>query len=649
MGMSKVIVAGKEFDCDAKVVNWKESGWDSTAERCVIQTKECAGGITAYSDKAKNRRPNRYSFRPGLGKTLYPDLKAAQALVRMFTVHHDGCPNAKTCFQVLHDERGLSCHFIIDNDGTIYQCLDLALMGFQAGGFNAHSIGVELCNRGDAKKYPGYYDGKASRGPKRTTDTVKVHGHTYLAYNYTEVQFRAFQELARCLRYALPNMPIDYPKDPKNPGQQAWGEIPNPQAFSGYMGHYHQTLRKWDPGPFDFKKFCDGVRGEACFPVTTQKLEPGRCQAIPTDTDELKKQTDQLYALNEAAQGGFFPVGPWGQKRLWHGGVHLAKNKGEPVSSPFPGLIVAARMGPPGPLGSTNFALVRHDMSVGPESIRFYALYYHLDDERGDGAPEWMTESKTWNASAGGQVQLLEEPVQAGARIGRVGVAGPSHASGAQLHLQIFAREPFVEDVQRIGIPANIWTVLDGTLGGRFCELTEIIEVIDKNKDGTVEDKEVLDAFRGTSRDVFHNFAVLFQSEWYGTSESWVAALKTSRDFSSVKDAELSRYVDDQIKPNLWWDKPLAKHARLPTDGIVWHFHPVAFIKFINEKLLEAAADSDGIGKYDISDASITPDTVTDDREDEDGSSFASEKELKGIDVVVNEIPLEELVQGFQE
>ena len=65
---------------------------------------------------------------------------------------------------MLHDERGLSCHFIIDNDGTIYQGLDLALMGFQAGGFNAHSIGVELCNRGDAKKYAGYYEtGRASR------------------------------------------------------------------------------------------------------------------------------------------------------------------------------------------------------------------------------------------------------------------------------------------------------------------------------------------------------------------------------------------------------------------------------------------------------------------------------------------------------
>jgi hypothetical protein len=279
--------------------------------------------------------------------------------------------------------------------------------------------------------------------------------------------------------------------------------------------------------------------------------------------------------------------------------------------------------------------------------VRFYALYYHLEDERSGKPPQWLAECKTFNAGASGDVLLLEEPVQAGARSGRIGGGGPSNASGPQLHLQIFSRDPFVEDVQKIGIPASIWTVLDGTLGGRFCELGEILDVVDKNKDGLIDNKEVLDAFRGSSSDAFHSFAVLFQSEWYGTPESWVAALKTAKDFQDVKEPELKRYVEDQITPNLWWDKALAKHARLPSDGIVWHFHPIGFLKFINEKLLEAAADSEGIGKYDVSDASITPDTVTDDREDEDGSSFATDKELKGIDVVVNEIPLEELVQGF--
>ena len=31
----KIFVAGKTFDCDARVVTWHESGWDHTKEGCV--------------------------------------------------------------------------------------------------------------------------------------------------------------------------------------------------------------------------------------------------------------------------------------------------------------------------------------------------------------------------------------------------------------------------------------------------------------------------------------------------------------------------------------------------------------------------------------------------------------------------------------
>lgn len=652
MAQYKVFVAGKPFDCDAKVVTWHESGWDSSAERCVLEPGRCAGGVSAYSEKAINRRPNRFWYRPGLPHNKHPDLKAVQKIVRMFTIHHDGCPDARTCFKVLHDERGISCHFIIDNDGTIYQTLDLGLMGFQAAGFNPHSIGVELCNRGDAKKYPGYYEqGRQTRGRKRTTSTVKVHGHVYLAYDFNPEQVQALEELARCLRYALPNLPVDYPKDPKNPGQQAWGEIPNPKAFSGYMGHYHQTLRKWDPGPFDFKKFCDRVRGQACFPVTTKKLDAGRCEEIPKDSEELRASTDALYKLNDTAAGGFFPVGPWGDKRLWHGGVHLVKGKGDPVHAPFAGNIVAARMGPPSPVGSTNFVLMRHDMTVGTHSIRFWALYYHLADEKDAATPlEWMTSSKDWNPDKRGAVQLLNEPVTAGAHIGRVGTAGPGAASGAQLHFAIFSRDPFVGDLEMLGLETpGKWTQIDGTAGGRFCDTKEILDLIDKNRDGTITEREVADFFRGDSqRSAMHYFAVMFKSEWSGTADEWKLALKTAKDFADIDDRTLGRYIDDQITPNLWWTKDVAAHTGLSRDGVVIHYHPISFVKFVNEKMLETMAAEEGIGKYDVGEASATPEGVTDDREDLEGSSFFSEEDVAVADDS-DQYPLERLVQGFDE
>ena len=39
-------------------------------------------------------------------------------------IHYDACGSSAKCFDVLHNQRGLSCHFLIDVDGTIYQTLD---------------------------------------------------------------------------------------------------------------------------------------------------------------------------------------------------------------------------------------------------------------------------------------------------------------------------------------------------------------------------------------------------------------------------------------------------------------------------------------------------------------------------------------------
>ena len=324
--MSKVWIAGVPFSCGAKVIPWFEAPFFSAIkEQCLSSSRNrCVGGIYPYSKKAKNRRAKRYWFRPGLPRNDKPSLAAAQAQIRQVVVHFDGCPSARTCFRVLHDERGLSCHFLIDNDGTIYQTLDLALMGFHAAGFNTFSVGIELCNRGDAKKYPDYY---RKSQHKRDATTCRIHGHTYLAYKYTDVQMYALRELSRALRHALPNVPLEYPQD--TPGHQSWSVLPNAKAYKGYIGHYHQTYRKWDPGPFDFKRFIEGVRGQLCFPLYPPGVEKQhQPPEVPADLKQLRTRVDGLYRLNEVrSRGGYFPVGPYGRSRLWHGGIHLVAKK----------------------------------------------------------------------------------------------------------------------------------------------------------------------------------------------------------------------------------------------------------------------------------------------------------------------------------
>ena len=181
-----------------------------------------------------------------------------------------------------------------------------------------------------------------------------------------------------------------------------------------------------------------------CFPLPPREpkddKEKAEAPPIPQQTDDLKDATKDLYKLNEQkADGGFFPVGPWGETRLWHGGVHLAAKEGSGVFAPFWGRLVAARIGTKTPIGSVNFVLLKHDMTLGATKVQFYSLYMHLRDETGADAPAWM-QSPAWKKDGKpGAVVLLDEPVEAGSVIAHVGRAGPDNLSRAQVHVEFFS------------------------------------------------------------------------------------------------------------------------------------------------------------------------------------------------------------------
>lgn len=658
--MSKIWVAGRGFDVEARVVRWDEGPrYDAHAKFCIGPGAErCLDGKTPYGDKAKNRKPNRFRYRPALQR--YRDnipLEAAQAVVRKFVLHHDGCRDAEMCFKVLHNERGLSCHFILDSDGTIYQTLDLAYMGFHAAGFNAGSIGIEMCNRGDAKKWPGYYKKDKI---KRGTTTVRVHGHVYKCYKFTDQQNDAMKALAKGLQRALPNLPLEYPQD--SPGHQAWSEIPNVRFFNGYLGHYHTTRRKWDPGAFDFKDFIEKSRGSLCFPIFAKKDRDKDARlvrpAIPDASDLLNEETEKLYSLNETqGQGGYFPLGPYGaerESRLWHGGLHLPGAMRKPVYAPFPGRLMAARMGGMSDVGSTNFVLLRHDMTIGTGSIRFYSLYFHLYNELDTGekdrqGPEWIG-SEVWQQNKSmNRTVLLNEPIEAGRIIGRMGQGGPAGHRRAQIHFEIFASDEVIGLItsENTEFLSEKWNVIDGTVGGRFSTSSGVNDLLDKKpKDGEISRAELFDFFRSSDRRLTRNMVTLHPSEWIG-SPDWYDSLKVSKEYADLGEKKLKELVKRQIEPTLWWTDEVSRHAQLPRDGVVYHYHPLSFVRFLNSMLLQAKAlAKDGVGAFDESEAQETPDGVTDDFGDESGDSFVDEAELT-VEDIDTEMPLEEMIKGF--
>jgi hypothetical protein len=643
-----LIIAGQVFHIDAPVVNWREPPyWDATKETCIPTTTDpnpaCVGGVPYGKLPAPYTK--RYSLRPTLRRYgMNPPLDAVKSVIKQFVVHHDGCNTADMCFSVVQNERGLSVHFLLDNDGTIYQTIDLALMAYHASEWNVASIGIELCNRGDAKKEPNYYS-SGRFGPKRDVKPCKVNGHTILAFDYTKAQYESFVKLCRALTRLLPNLPAEFPQ--ASPGVPSWDTLPYGATFgfSGYIGHYHLTNQKWDPGPFDFKDFCRKLRGSLCFPVFAKddaKRSVDDKPTVPEVSDDLKAIATELYKANEArADGGFFPVGPWGEARLWHGGVHLTAKDRAPVYAPFPGRMVAARMGKSTTIGSVNFVLLRHDMSLGRSRVQFYSLYMHLADETGSDKPvEWMTKEGWKKDGKSDQVVLLDEPIEAGSLIGHVGKAGPAELSRSQIHVEFFSTSELFTD-----LPGSPWTVVDGTTGGRFCDSKLVNDNIDSDHDGTLSKSELATFFSNGNGQQMHYLVTLHVSEW--TAEpSWAESLRVPKDFKKLKPAEIDQMVAEQITPGLWWDAKAAAHCRLPIDGVVYHYHPVSFLAWFNQQLLDAAASA-GPGKVlDAADAQEVPKGITDDLGDINGSSMRSSADL-AEDPCNQKLTLNDLVQGF--
>ena len=95
--------------------------------------------------------------------------------IRYFVNHWDVCLSSQSCQRVL-DRRGASVHFLIDNDGTIYQTMDLQHAAWHAGSSrtNRPSVGVEISNA----YYPKYQDWyvKHGFGKRPIIEDAWVHG-----------------------------------------------------------------------------------------------------------------------------------------------------------------------------------------------------------------------------------------------------------------------------------------------------------------------------------------------------------------------------------------------------------------------------------------------------------------------------------------
>lgn len=262
MNNTSIVVCGQKYDIGARVVLWDEPSGFNGYDTSTVTTKTTnrkTGKVTTNVVKGK-----RYGVRSILKPN--PSLEQLQKMVTQIFLHHTGVQSAKTTFDVLHKERGISVQLILGEDGVLYQTMDIKEKSWQAGSNNAISVGIEICSRADARNFPDDYDEyhqqKFGLQPhKKRSDYVQKMW--MLGYEYTDQQYDTLIRLAMVLKEVFPNTaggikyPVDFPRNAQ--GVVIESVLPNPLQHVGFTCHYHATSGKWDPVSFDHERFLLGV------------------------------------------------------------------------------------------------------------------------------------------------------------------------------------------------------------------------------------------------------------------------------------------------------------------------------------------------------------------------------------------------------
>ncbi len=177
--------------------------------------------------------------------------------INNFVNHWDVCLNSASCVRVLN-RRGLSVHFVIDNDGTIYQLCDLNHLCFHAGSkVNPVSIGVEIANA-YYPKYQSWYV-KNGFGERPILENESVHGKSMKPFTgfYPE-QLQALKALWAAVHEGV-GIPLQCPLDENGNTHKSVVSSVSRGTFKGFVSHYHITRKKIDCAGLDIKTMLDEI------------------------------------------------------------------------------------------------------------------------------------------------------------------------------------------------------------------------------------------------------------------------------------------------------------------------------------------------------------------------------------------------------
>jgi len=284
----EIVVCGKRYHTGAPVVPWFEPGGYDAYDTAIRP-----GTAPEYADPVTGRRyePGRRERSGERRQLVAPNEVDPLALARVvdqFVVHYDVCGTSRTCFEVLQHGRGLSVHFLLDVDGTIYQTLDVRETGWHATKANPRSIGVEIAQMGawppgETSVLESWYstdergplvdlperlhgggvrtEGFVGRPARAELQEGVINGRRLVQYDFTPEQYDSLARLIAALSRALPRLEVEVPRDRGGAVRDGVLAEDEYRSFSGILGHCHVQANKADPGPaFDWERLLRDVR-----------------------------------------------------------------------------------------------------------------------------------------------------------------------------------------------------------------------------------------------------------------------------------------------------------------------------------------------------------------------------------------------------
>jgi hypothetical protein len=172
-----------------------------------------------------------------------------------------------------------------------------------------------------------------------------------------------------------------------------------------------------------------------------------------------------------------------------------------------------------------------------------------------------------------GEVVNIDERVEAGDVIGRVGTVSRGPEQGPEIHFEIFTTERLGGELGRAFHYVN--AAGDGPITRR----ADLINMADRNGDQELSADELRQFFRAGDldrRQALRRVAVRHRHEWGDrTTEAEFVAL---RELAGVPEAERRRLYQIAIAPYIFWTDELSQVTGLPANQTIYSYNALTFL-----------------------------------------------------------------------